>query len=561
MILRSLRLRHGRIALPRPSAPSRLPPRRFYATEVQSEVERYNNPFSEQQYVESGDGGSKSQAHQSQEPTAPLNNPDHPVAQEWAFFQHQKARTGTLGADIAPHYRPHELLSNPPRPKDITLELLLASQSHLGHATSLWNPANARYIFGIRDGQHIISLDVTAAHLRRACKVVSGVTARGGLVLFVGTRDGQARSVVKAAEMAGGCHLFDRWIPGSITNGEQILGRCQTRVVNAVDQEQEGFEGQLEDRPVLKPDLVICLNPMENYVLLHECGLNNIPTIGIIDTDANPTWVTYPIPANDDSLRCTQVIAGALGRAGEEGKIERFSQAMAGKLEYVHSHKLEAPGEGEEGDDAAEAAEDAASQPPEVQPASDIAPLARMSLPADRREHLMHLDALDAGYDTSAAARRSRDDGASDLPILGRSLISSRLDVANSDDASEGVIRWTPHEPTPPQTEEERAELRQEYHSALSQALSPAEPEEIDAAFRKYGAPDGEYPLVDDVSVEDLMRWELGRPLEELEALRKYQERQIEFNGFEKPRGRRAGEEEQAEMEQVVREGEQKEGK
>lgn len=509
-------------------------------------MERYENPFADQQFVESADGGSKSQAHQSQEPTAPLNDPNHPIAQDWAFFQHQKARTGKLGSEIAPHYRPHELLSNPPRPKDITLELLLASQSHLGHATSLWNPANARYIFGIRDGQHIISLDVTAAHLRRACRVVSGVTARGGLVLFVGTRDGQARSVVKAAEMASGCHLFDRWIPGSITNGEQILGRCQKRVVNFSDEEQEGFEEQLNDTPVLKPDLVVCLNPMENYVLLHECGLNNIPTIGIIDTDANPTWVTYPIPANDDSLRCTQVIAGVLGRAGEEGKMERFSKAFRGKIDYAHEHNLYPPGEGgEEGEDAAEAEKEASSQPPEVQPASDIAPLARMSLSPERREHLMLLDAQDAGYDPEAIGQtqpaNERNQG-SDLQILGRSLISSRLETSNADNGSEATIRYVPHEPAPPTNEQERTELAMEFHSATTQALSPAEPEEVDAAYRKFGEPEGEYPNVDGTSVEDLMRWELGRPLQELEALRAYQKRAVKLNRYEQPRERREDE-------------------
>ncbi len=192
------------------------------------------------------------------------------------------------------------LLKDPPRPEDVTLELLLASQAHLGHATSLWNPANQRYIYGVRQGIHIISLDVTAAHLRRAAKVVAAVSAKGGLVLFVGTRPGQDRCVVRAAQMAGACHLFDRWIPGSLTNGQQILGSCRVKVVDALDRDLAGYEDRLVDIPVLKPDLVVCLNPMENNVLLHECGANNIPTIGIIDTDADPTWVTYPIPANDD---------------------------------------------------------------------------------------------------------------------------------------------------------------------------------------------------------------------------------------------------------------------
>lgn len=232
-----------------------------------------------------------------------------------------------LGAVVTPHYQPHALVTNPPRPSDITLELLLASQSHLGHATGLWNPANSKYIFGIRDGIHIISLEVTAAHLRRAAKVVTGVAERGGLILFAGTRAGQDRCVVKAAELAGGFHLFERWIPGSITNSLQILRRCKLKVVNELDQEVSGFEEQLVDRGAVKPDLVVCLNPLENWVLLHECALNNIPTIGIIDTDANPTWVTYPIPANDDSIRCVQVICGVLGRAAEQGKERRLQTA------------------------------------------------------------------------------------------------------------------------------------------------------------------------------------------------------------------------------------------
>ena len=207
---------------------------------------------------------------------------------------------GKLGTQIEPHYQPHTLLNHPPSPADVTLELLLASEAHQGHVTSLWNPANARYIHGIRQGVHIISLEVTAAHLRRAAKVVQEVARRGGMILFVGTRDGQDRAVARAAELAKGYHLFERWIPGSITNGQQILGRCKTKVVNELDEEVPGFEEQLYDRPVLRPALVVWMNPLENYVLLHECALNNIPTIGVIDTNADPTWVTYPIPANDD---------------------------------------------------------------------------------------------------------------------------------------------------------------------------------------------------------------------------------------------------------------------
>lgn len=258
------------------------------------------------------------------------------TAQRFEQHRFHQNRTKPLGTSIDPNsYQPHKLLTHPPFPSDITLELLLASQAHLGHKTSHWNPMNSRYIFGIRQGIHIISLEQTASHLRRACRVVSGVAERGGLILFVGTRAGQDRCVVKAAQMAGGCHLFERWTPGSITNGHQILGQCRTKVVDELDRDIPGYDEELRERQVLRPDLVVCLNPLENWVMLHECGLNTIPTIGIIDTDANPTWVTYQIPANDDSLRCVQVIAGALGRAGQEGQARRKELALKGEVLYT----------------------------------------------------------------------------------------------------------------------------------------------------------------------------------------------------------------------------------
>ena len=256
------------------------------------------------------------------------------IVRDHQAYGRLREQTRSSGAVVLPHYQPYQLLFNPPHPSEITLPLLLASQAHLGHATSLWNPANSRYIFGIRQGVHIISLDVTAAHLRRACRVVSGIAERGGLILFVGTRPGQDRCVVQAARRTMGCHLFEKWQPGTITNGHQILGKCKMKVVDEFDREISGYEDSLRDRPSLKPDLVVCLNPLENWVMLHECALNGIPTMGIIDTDANPTWVTYPIPANDDSLRCVQLIAGVLGRAGQDGRLQRMAKAM--RKEYTY---------------------------------------------------------------------------------------------------------------------------------------------------------------------------------------------------------------------------------
>ena len=140
--------------------------------------------------------------------------------------------------------------------------------------------------------------------------------------------------MTRAAQLAGGYHLFTRWVKGAITNRQQILGPFELKVVDEFDREIRGYEEELREQPAIKPDMVVVMNPKENYTLLHECALHHIPTIGVIDTDANPTWVTYPIPANDDSLRCIQVIAGVLGRAGQEGQQKRRAESLEGRIPY-----------------------------------------------------------------------------------------------------------------------------------------------------------------------------------------------------------------------------------
>ncbi|KAI5466838.1 ribosomal protein S2, flavodoxin-like domain-containing protein, partial [Mariannaea sp. PMI_226] len=255
-------------------------------------------------------------------------------AQQYTEFRRIQNVTRSLGSQVERRYVPTELISNPPGPEDVTLELLMASQTHMGHSTSLWNPANSRYIYGVREGIHIISLETTAAHLRRAARVVEEVAYRGGLILFVGTRKGQMEIVTKAAELAGACHLFTKWTPGAITNRDVILAMHGTKVVDHNDQELEGFDKYRGSARPLLPDLVVCLNPLENYTLLYECGLKSIPTIGVIDTNADPSWVTYTIPANDDSLRAMGVVAGVLGRAGEAGQKRRLEEAAKGKVSW-----------------------------------------------------------------------------------------------------------------------------------------------------------------------------------------------------------------------------------
>lgn len=304
---------------------------------VTARIKAFNEPISP----------STSESPASPAPTfqapAPTDNLPFDNLRKLNRFRRHAQKESRKGTNLSQTYDPATILRKPPTSAELTLPMLLANQTHLGHATSLWNPSNSGYIYGIRDGIHIISLDITYAYLTRAAKVVQEVARRGGIILFVGTRAGQEQIVVKSAKLAGGYHIFHRWVPGSLTNGQQILGACGVKVVDMHDREvrKPGQELSSQSHGAMRPDLVVCLNPIENQVCLHECGLFNVPTIGIIDTDANPTWVTYPIPANDDSFRSVALIGGLLGQAGREGQRQRMRAAMQGTATYDTSTAAE----------------------------------------------------------------------------------------------------------------------------------------------------------------------------------------------------------------------------
>ncbi|KAI8306891.1 hypothetical protein K4K61_004034 [Colletotrichum sp. SAR11_59] len=330
MIVRSIAARQGRKAL---AAPIVSTCRRGIQTEslIGEFTPEQLEAFTTHAALRAGGAASKGRYPEHvREAIKPLRS----TASQWKKFKAAQKATDGIGSSVGRAYVPSELVKNPPSPRDVTLELLMASQTHMGHHTSLWNPANARYIYGARQGVHLISLEVTAAHLRRAARLVEEVAYRGGLILFVGTRKGQMEIVTRAAQLAGGCHLFTKWTPGNVTNRDLINRGKEIKVVDGKDKKLKGFERfERTARPLL-PDLVVSLNPMENYTMLYECGLANIPTVGIIDTNANPDWVTYTIPANDDSYRSVAVIAGVLGRAGQQGQKRRLEAANNGTVAW-----------------------------------------------------------------------------------------------------------------------------------------------------------------------------------------------------------------------------------
>lgn len=231
----------------------------------------------------------------------------------------------TLSDDV---YFPFKDLSSPPSHKDITIDKLLAAGAHLGQSTSLWRPSTQQYIYGEYKGIHIIDLEQTVSHLKRAAKVVEGVAEKGGLIVFLGTREGQQRAVENAAKRSQGYYVSERWIPGTITNCTEISKRWERHEVDLKDEPTGRQLTELENSTLVKPDLIVVLNPVENRNALKEAAQARIPTVGIIDTDSEPSLVTYPIPANDDSIRATNLICGVLGRAGQTGRERRLSRVL-----------------------------------------------------------------------------------------------------------------------------------------------------------------------------------------------------------------------------------------
>lgn len=234
---------------------------------------------------------------------------------------------GLYGSIVEDVYHPHEDLSNPPDYKELTIERLMAAGAHLGAATSLWRPSCQPYIYGEYKGIHIIDPEQTLTHLRRAAKVVEGVAEKGGLILFVGTREGHHRAVESAARRCNGYYNLHRWVPGTITNSTEIARNTEKEELDMADVPTGRPLSEFENSAVSKPDLIVFLNPTEHRTALREAMQTRVPTIGIIDTDSEPSFVTYPIPANDDSIRAVNVITGVLGRAGQVGR-ERRLQAM-----------------------------------------------------------------------------------------------------------------------------------------------------------------------------------------------------------------------------------------
>ncbi|RKP00955.1 hypothetical protein CXG81DRAFT_12595 [Caulochytrium protostelioides] len=192
--------------------------------------------------------------------------------------------------------------------KPLTLETLLAAGVHFGHDAAQLHPYMMPHAFGTRDGITILHLESTLRALRRSIGLARDIAARGGNVLFLGTRMG-IHSVTYEAAREAGAYCMLHWRAGLFTNRERVLKRSS------------GFD---PNRPYVHiPDLLIVLDMPNNIEAVKEANKANVPTIAIVDSNMDPRLVHYPIPGNDDSVASVHLIAGLLARAVKEGKAIR----------------------------------------------------------------------------------------------------------------------------------------------------------------------------------------------------------------------------------------------
>lgn len=249
---------------------------------------------------------------------------------------------------------------------EITIKQLLEAGVHFGHQTSRWNPRMRPFIFGARNGIHIIDLEQTAVLLRRALDFVRDVAAQGGTLLFVGTKK-QAQAVVEAeAERCGMFYVNNRWLGGTLTNFQTIKQRIE--LLRKLEESIEGEEmaRELTKREMLQkrrerdrllkalrgirnmrklPDALFVIDTVKEEIAVREANKLGIPVVAVVDTNSAPELVDYPIPGNDDAVRAIKLFCQAVADAVLEGRAAYEAKLQADETQTGDMGQMTTPTE------------------------------------------------------------------------------------------------------------------------------------------------------------------------------------------------------------------------
>ncbi|HEX6300735.1 MAG TPA: 30S ribosomal protein S2 [Acidimicrobiia bacterium] len=223
---------------------------------------------------------------------------------------------------------------------EVTMKQLLEAGVHFGHQTRRWNPKMRPYIYGERNGIHIIDLRQTVSQVAAAIEFVKQIAIDGGSVLFVGTKKQAQTAVADAAQRSGQPYVNYRWLGGMLTNFQTI----QKRVFYMRELQRLEQTGEMNDRPKKErlklrrelekleknlggvssmarlPDAVFVVDVNTEATAVKEADRLEIPVIALVDSNSDPDSVDHVIPGNDDAIRAADLIASALADAIVEGK-------------------------------------------------------------------------------------------------------------------------------------------------------------------------------------------------------------------------------------------------
>ncbi|TVR82289.1 MAG: 30S ribosomal protein S2 [Rhodospirillales bacterium] len=263
-------------------------------------------------------------------------------------------------------------------PPTFTMRQLLEAGVHFGHTTRRWNPKMEPYLFGVRNGIHIIDLGQTVPMLYRALAAIRDVVANGGRVLLVGTKRQASDVVAEAANRCGQYYVNHRWLGGMLTNWRTISHSIR-RLRDLESQLAEGISGltkketlQLQrERDKLEralggikemaglPDMLFIIDTNKEDIAVAEANKLGIPVAAVLDSNSDPSGINYPIPGNDDALRaihlyCDLVVAAVLDGLQQElqasgGDVGAASDARELLVEDDVAALKEEPAEGEAG--------------------------------------------------------------------------------------------------------------------------------------------------------------------------------------------------------------------
>lgn len=234
---------------------------------------------------------------------------------------------------------------------------LLEHGVHFGHLSKHWNPKMKRFIFGKKKNVYVIDLEKTAQKLEEAKDFIKSVARKDGKILFVATKK-QIRNLVKEqAESCGMPYMTERWVGGFLTNFTTIKGRI-AKYVTMTGRKQSGDFESLSRKEVVRinrdikrmnrsysgvaglseyPKCVVIIDPKKEIACVREANKAAIPIVGLVDTDADPDAINYPIPGNDDAIKSVGYIMAQLVEAINEGK---KSQGQVIKEEGVKEEQV-----------------------------------------------------------------------------------------------------------------------------------------------------------------------------------------------------------------------------